>query len=40
MDTSFFDKKKKKSKSYSGKGKGSSTNGAGLIGCLVVEECK
>jgi hypothetical protein len=30
----------KKSKPYNGTEKAFSTNGAGLTGCLLVEECK
>ena len=37
MDTWFVIKKPKP---YNGKKKVSSTNGAGLTGCLHVEECK
>ena len=29
-----------KTKPYTGKGRASSINGAGLTGCLHVEECK
>jgi hypothetical protein len=30
----------KETKTYNGKGRTSSINGAGLTGCLHVEECK